>query len=91
MHSTVHLEECGNKEQIHLCAGQNSFFLKMKNGTNLNTTAVEKDLSQSFFYTVLVPIFILACLLTFVMNLVIVLAYPFIRNLTKVQNICGST
>lgn len=49
-----------------------------------DTTEAEEDLSQSSFYTILVPVLILACGATFILNLVIVLSYPFIRNLSKV-------
>ena len=43
------------------------------------------DLSVSFKYNVIVPVFILACFTTFVINFVIILAYPLIRNLSRVS------
>ena len=67
----------------------------MENSTrvlvNLNTTLetvdydevlpVEEDML--YIYTVVIPIFLTASLVTFALNLVIILAFPLIRNLSK--------
>ena len=70
---------------------------KMENSTsvlvNLNNTLetvdydevlpVEEDML--YIYTVVIPIFLTASLVTFALNLVIILAFPLIRNLSKVS------
>ena len=50
-----------------------------------NETEVAPDLSKSFQYNVIVPVFILASLATFIINFVIILSYPLIRNLSRVS------
>ena len=56
---------------------------------SFNDTNAEEDLSLSVssMYTIIVPVFIMACLATFIVNLIIILAYPLIRNLSSVSNI----
>jgi hypothetical protein len=43
------------------------------------------SLPTSVQYRIIVPIFIVACLVTFLMNLFIILAYPLIRKLSRVS------
>ena len=54
---------------------------------NMSNETEALDLSKSFQYNVIVPVFILASLATFVINFVIILSYPLIRNLSRVSNI----
>lgn len=43
------------------------------------------DMSKSIQYTVIVPIFILACFVTFCMNLIIIVAFPLVNRLSRVS------
>ena len=53
------------------------------NATLTNVTSTKTEIPIT--YTVFVPIFIAACVVTFVMNAVILAAFPFIRNLSRVS------
>lgn len=55
------------------------------NDTNDTDVMTMEDFSVSIRYTVFVPIFIAACLVTFLMNAVIIVAYPLVRNLSRVR------
>ena len=55
------------------------------NHSNESMDYETEDLAKSFQYNVIVPVFILACGATFVVNFVIILAYPLIRNLSRVS------
>ena len=59
------------------------------------TEELQKDLSKDLDlsksnvivigYNIIVPILIMGCFVTFMMNLFIISSYPFIRNLTHVS------
>ena len=54
---------------------------------NLNNSMQSHELEEDlmFLYMFILPIILFGCLLTFVLNLVIILAFPLIRNLSKVS------
>ena len=54
---------------------------------NLNNSKQTHELEEElmFLYMFILPIILFGCLLTFVLNLVIILAFPLIRNLSKVS------
>ena len=45
-----------------------------------------EDLSKSVRYSVIVPILMVCCLITFCMNAYIIAAFPLIRNLSRVSD-----
>ena len=47
------------------------------------TEVIQIDLSK--YYNIIVPIFISACLATFMLNVLIIVSYPLIRNLNRVS------
>ena len=49
------------------------------------TEDIQIDLSK--YYNIIVPIFISACLATFMLNVLIIVSYPQIRNLNRVSSI----
>ena len=49
------------------------------------TEDIQIDLSK--YYNIIVPIFISACLATFMLNVLIIASYPQIRNLNRVSSI----
>lgn len=57
------------------------------NATWANDSVVDYgDLSRSVRYAVVVPLLMAACLVTFLMNAVIIAAFPLIRNLSRVRS-----
>ena len=46
-----------------------------------------EDLGESICYSVIVPILIACCLITFCMNAYIIAAFPLIRNLSRVREV----
>ena len=57
---------------------------------NLNNSMQAHELEEDlmFLYMFILPIILMGCLLTFALNLVIILAFPLIRNLSKVCKCC---
>ena len=54
---------------------------------NLNNSMQAHELEEDlmFLYMFILPIILMGCLLTFALNLVIIIAFPLIRNLSKVS------
>ena len=65
--------------------GLNETSTANNNSSSSNETTIEEAAEIPITYTVFVPIFIGACAVTFFMNAVILAAFPFIRNLSRVS------
>ena len=56
---------------------------------NLNNSMKSYGLEENilFLYTVILPMILIGCLVTFALNLVIILSFPCITNLSKVNTL----